>query len=141
MLPMKGYVVEAYYKWIVESGFTPYLLVDATVDHIEVPMEYVQDGQIVLNVAPQAIRDIVFHKSYVSFRTQFSGVTFSVYIPMIAILSIYANENGEGKAFDMAEEDYEHPIMQPMPLAHFTAQKDKESGSSGTGASHLRVVK
>ena len=140
MLPMKGYVVEAYYKWIVDSGFTPHLLIDATVDHIEVPMEYVQDGQIVLNMAPQAIRDPVFHKSYISFRTQFSGVTFYVYVPMIAILSIYAKENGEGKMFDMAEEDYDHPMMQPMPRSHFEGGDGGGSGG-GKGAAFLKIVK
>lgn len=137
MLPMKSYIVEAYYKWIVDSGFTPYLLIDATVDHIEVPVEYVQDGQIVLNMSPEAIRDPVFHKSYISFRTQFSGVTFYVYIPIIAVLSIYANENGEGKLFDMVEEDYDHPIMQPMPRSHF---EGGDGGGSG-GAAFLKIIK
>jgi stringent starvation protein B len=142
MLPIKAYVVEAYYKWIVESGFTPYLVVDATVDHIEIPTEHVRDGQIVLNMAPQAIRDPVFHKSYLSFRTQFSGVTHYIYIPMIAVLSVYAKENGEGKMFDISEEDYDHPVMQPMPRSHFDNKDGGDDGSGGSkAASHLKVVK
>lgn len=140
MLPMKGYIVEAYYKWIVDSGFTPYLLIDATVDHIEIPVEYVQDGQIILNMSPQAIRDPVFHKSYISFRTQFSGVTFYIYIPMIAVLSIYAKENGEGKAFDIADEDFDHPIMQPMPRSYFEGG-DGDGSGGGKGAAFLKIVK
>lgn len=142
MLPIKAYVVEAYYKWIVESGFTPYLVVDATADHVEVPVEHVRDGQIVLNMAPAAIRDLVFHKSYLSFRTQFSGVTYIIYVPMIAVLSIFAKENGEGKAFEMAEEDYDHPVMQPMPRSHFEGGEGDGSGSGGSkGASFLKVIK
>ena len=139
MLPIKAYVVEAYYKWIVDSGYTPYLIVDTTVDYVEVPKEYIQDDQIVLNMAPQAIRDLVFHRSYLSFRTQFSGITHTIYVPMIAVLSIYSKENGEGKAFDMAEEDYDHPIMQPMPRSHFEGNGGDTSG--GKGAPFLRVVK
>jgi len=143
MLPIKAYVVEAYYKWIVESDCTPHLVVDATVDHVEVPAEHVRDGQIVLNMAPQAIRALVFHKSYLSFRTQFSGVTHIIYVPMIAVQSIFAKENGEGKMFDIAEEDYDHPVMQPMPRSHF---EDNDGGNGGgssasKGASHLKVVK
>lgn len=137
MLPMKAYVVEAYYKWIVDSGFTPYVLVDSTVDHVDVPKEYIQDNQIVLNMAPKAIREPVFHRSYLSFRTQFSGVAYNIYVPMIAILSIYAKENSEGKVFDMAEEDYDHPIMQPMPRSHF----EEGDGGGAKGAPFLRVVK
>lgn len=141
MLPIKAYVVEAYYKWIDESGFTPYLVVDTTVDHVDVPKEYIQDNQIVLNMAPKAIRNLVFHRSYLSFRTQFSGVGYNIYVPMIAILSIYAKENGEGKMFDMAEEDYDHPVMQPMPRSHFEDENGGEGKGGAKGAPFLRVVK
>lgn len=141
MLPMKAYVVEAYYKWIVDSGYTPYLIVDTTVDYVEVPAEYIRDNQIVLNMAPQAIRDLTFNCSYLSFRAQFSGVTHIIYVPMIAVLSIYAKENGEGKMFDVAEEEDDHPAMQPMPRSHFEGGNDDGSGGASKGAPFLRVVK
>jgi stringent starvation protein B len=141
MLPMKGYVVEAYYKCIVDSGYTPYIIVDTTVDYVDVPKDYIRDDQIVLNMAPQAIRDPVFHKSYLSFRTQFSGVTFYVYVPMIAVLSIYAKENGEGKTFELVEEEYDHPIMQPMPRSHFEGGSGDDSSGGAKGAPFLRIVK
>ncbi len=141
MLPMKAYVVEAYYKWIVDSGCTPYIVVDATVEYVDVPKEYIHDGQIVLSAAPIAIRDLTFHRSYLSFRAQFSGVTHDIYVPMIAVLSIYAKENGEGKLFDIADEDYDHPVMQPMPRSHFEGGDGDGSGGGANGAPFLRVVK
>ena len=144
MLPMKAYVVEAYYKWIVDSGCTPYLLVDTSIDYVDVPAEYIQHDQIVLNMAPESIRDLTFNTSYISFLTQFSGVTRLIYVPIIAVLSIYAKENGDGRVFEGLDEDHDHPLMQPMPLSHFEGgdgDGDGDGSSGSGGASHLRVVK
>lgn len=139
MLPMKAYVVEAYYNWIVASGCTPYLLVDTSVDYVDVPAEYIRNDQIVLNMSPESICELTFNTSYISFLTQFSGVTRLIYIPIIAVVSIYAQENGEGKMFEGLDEDHDHPLMQPMPLSHFEGGGDGSGG--GKGAPHLRVVK
>ena len=137
MLPVKAYTIEGYYRWIVDSGCTPYLVVNTAVDHVEVPKEYVRHHQITLNMAPASLRELTFHPAYLSFLTQFAGVTHSIYVPMIAILSVYAKETGAGKVFEGLDEDYAHPLMQPMPLSHFTNNGKK---STAAGPSHLYIV-
>ncbi|MCD8525445.1 MAG: ClpXP protease specificity-enhancing factor SspB [Gammaproteobacteria bacterium] len=141
MLPVKAYVLEAYYKWITDSGYSAYLVVDATIDHVDVPQDYIEDGHIVLNISPQSIRDLVFDPSFVAFRAQFSGMTYSIYIPILAVLSIYAKENPDaGKSFDFFDEDDDHPLMQPMPRPEADGGADDSVG----GASHrpfLRILK
>lgn len=143
MLPIKAYVIEAYYKWIVASGFTPYIAVDATIDHVDVPQEHVRDGHIILNITPDSIRELVFNPSYISFLAQFSNITRRIYIPVVAIMSIYAKENGSGRAFDDIDEDHDHPLLQPMPYSHFEKDggDDGRGGQSGGGAPYLRVIK
>lgn len=141
MLPMKSYIVEAYYKWMVDSGYTPYLLIDATVDYVEVPLDYVEDGKIVLNIAPLATRDLKFHPSYLSFRTQFSGVTYSIYIPMIALHSIFSKENQEENIFDLSQEDIDHPALKPRPRSYFDNEEGGEAGASSKRPPFLKVIK
>ena len=64
MLPLRPYILPACYQWILESGKTPYLLVDANYEDVAVPQDYIQDGEIVLNLKPEAIRDLEMTKSY-----------------------------------------------------------------------------
>ena len=59
MKSSRPYLVRALYEWILDNACTPYLLVDATVAGVEVPQQYVKNGQIVLNVAPGAVAGIV----------------------------------------------------------------------------------
>ena len=92
-------------------------------------------------MSPEAIRELVFHTSYLSFLTQFGGVTHRIYVPIIAVVSIYAKENGEGKSFEDLDEDHDHPLMKPMPSAHFDDNRDGDGRRGRGDASHLRVVK
>lgn len=99
MRSSRPYLLAALYDWLVDSQCTPYLLVDATYSGVKVPEEFVDNGKIVLSIAPQAIRDWQLQPSYVSFHTLFSGVERDIYLPIAAILSIYAAENGQGMIF------------------------------------------
>jgi len=142
MLPIKVYFLEAYYKWISASGCTPYLVVDATVDYVEVPQDYVEDGHITLNISSQSIRDLVFDPSFIAFRAQFSGITYNVYIPILAVLSIYAKENPDaGKSFDFFDEDDDHPLMHPMPRPDDDVGGDDDSSGGGPRTPFLRILK
>lgn len=142
MLPIKVYVLEAYYKWITASGYTPYIVVDATVDFVEVPQDYIEDGHIIFNIASQSIRDLVFDPSFIAFRAQFSGITYSIYLPILSVLSIYAKENPEaGKSFDFFDEDDDHPLMQPMPRSDDKADSDDSEGGRASRPPFLRILK
>ena len=104
----KPYFIRAVYEWLVDSELTPYLMVDATSDMVQIPKQFVEDGQIVLNIAPQAVKDLTLGNTIIQFDTRFSGVSHNLRIPVIAVEAIYAHENGRGMAFnekDMDDDD------------------------------------
>ena len=103
MTSSRPYLVRAFYEWIVDNGLTPQLIVDATVEGVAVPQEFVHDGRIVLNVAARAVRNLELGNDFVSFSARFSGSPFSIEVPIRAVLAVYAAENGVGMAFQ--EED------------------------------------
>lgn len=96
----KPYILRALYEWIVDNECTPHLLIDATAADVEVPTQYVKDGQIVLNISPSAVVDLVMTNSAVCFRGRFGGVPTEVSAPVGSILGIYARENGQGMVFE-----------------------------------------
>lgn len=99
MTSSRPYLIRAMYQWIVDNGMTPHLLVDISVDGCMVPAEHVQDGKIVLNIAPMAVNGLVLGDDEISFSARFSGKSQSIHAPIPAILAIYARENGQGMMF------------------------------------------
>ena len=99
MKPSRPYIVKALYDWLIDSELTPYLVVNAAEDNVIVPLEFVEDDQIVLNISPSAVRNIFIDDEAVSFNARFSGKPMDVYVPMLAVMAIYARENGEGMGF------------------------------------------
>ena len=106
------YLLRAINEWILDNGCTPYLILDAAVNDTSVPMDYVKDGQIVLNISTTAIRDLVIGDDHVAFSGRFGGVPHEIFAPMKAVMGIVAKENGEGMWFPREETDPEPP---PMP--------------------------
>ncbi len=96
----RPYMLRALYEWIVDNDCTPYILVDANHLNVKVPPGYAADGQIVLNTAPTAVRYFTIENQAISFEALFSGAPFSLYVPIAAVLAIYARENGQGMFFD-----------------------------------------
>ena len=99
MTSSRPYLVRAMYQWIADNGMTPHLLVDVTVDGVLVPPEHVQNGKIILNIAPMAVSNLVLGDEEVSFSARFSGQSMGIVIPVDAILAVYAKENGQGMMF------------------------------------------
>jgi len=83
----------------MDSGYTPQIAVNATVSGVQVPHAYVRDGQIVLNVHPQAVDQLEIGNETISFFARFGGKSEPVLIPVGAVLAIYARENGHGIQF------------------------------------------
>lgn len=106
MTPSRPYLVRAIYEWLNDNNLTAHVLIDATRPGVTVPAASVQDGRIVLNIAPGAVRDLFIHNDALSFSARFGGVPMQVMAPMAAVLAIYARENGQGMFF---EEDGEFP--------------------------------
>lgn len=128
----KPYLLRAIHEWIVDSNLTPHLLVSGEAPGLEVPPQAIQDGQLVLNVSPSAIRDLVMDNDGVSFVTRFAGVSQAVWVPIAAVEGIYARENGQGMAFpeEVGESSPESPL----------SDSDSEGHKPAKGPS-LRVVK
>ena len=99
MTPSRPYLLRAFYEWLLDNDMTPHLLVDANARMVQVPQQFARDGQIVLNIAPQAVVAFTMDKEAVSFNARFGGVPQQVYIPMAAVLAIHARENGVGTFF------------------------------------------
>lgn len=103
MTSSRPYLLRALYEWMLDNDCTPHILVFADAEGVEVPREHVQNGQIVLNIAPTAVVHLLIDKEAVSFNARFSGKSMDIYIPMHAIMGIVTRENGQGMMFDFSE--------------------------------------
>ena len=99
MIPLRPYLLRAVYDWTLESGFTPHILVDATLDGVKVPTDYVRDGRITLNIHPQAVHALELGNERVQFSARFGGRAMDVEVPIVAVLAVFAKENGRGIVF------------------------------------------
>ena len=95
----KPYLLRGMVQWMEDNGLTPQMLVDATVDGVNVPPEHVKAGKIVLNIALQATSRRDMDNDFVSFGARFGGVAREIWVPMAAVLAVYARENGQGMTF------------------------------------------
>lgn len=132
MLPSKPYFFSALYQWIVDSGCTPHIVVDASLSDVQVPHRFVKNGQIVLNIAPGAVIGLLMDKKTVTFNARFGGVPFEVYVPMYAIMGIYAKENGQGMMFEAEPFNGPDPGQEGLDTSGIRKGPNKPS---------LRVVK
>lgn len=120
MTSSRPYLVRAMYQWIADNGMTPHLLADTLVEGIQVPAEHIQNGKIILNIAPMAISSLVLGDTEITFSARFSGKSLGIYIPIDAVLAIYAKENGQGMMFSeddgaISSPDGDDPEPDPDP--------------------------
>lgn len=99
MTSSRPYLIRAMYQWIADNGMTPHLLVDVSVDGVRVPTQHIQNGKIILNIAPMAINGLVLGDTEITFSARFSGQSMGLLIPVEAVLAVYAKENGQGMMF------------------------------------------
>jgi stringent starvation protein B len=94
----RPYLIRALYDWCTDNGFTPYVavLVDETV---QVPREYVKNGEIVLNISFDATSSLKLGNDFIEFRARFAGTAREIMVPVSRVIAIYARENGQGMAF------------------------------------------
>lgn len=134
-MPTRPYLLRAIYEWTNDNNLTPYLLVNAEENGVSVPRQHVQDGQIVLNIAPHAVQQMLMDQDSVSFNARFGGVSQQLYIPMYAVLGLYARENGQGLFFDPQEYDGQRP---EAPINQLEA--DNPESPAPTKKPSLRVL-
>ncbi len=112
----KPYMVRAIHEWCMDNGCTPHLLI-AVDSHTRVPMAYVKNGEIVLNVNYSATKDLLIDNEAISFSARFGGVSQNLYVPMHAVKGIFARENSQGMFFEIEEPS-------------ITTAKEKETSAS-----------
>ena len=147
MMPRRPYLLRAFYEWIVDNELTPYIVVDATMNGVRVPEEFIQDGQIVLNVAPNSVGNLEMGNEAVTFNARFGGRPHSLILPLYAIQAIYARENGAGTmfepedAYDLSDDGiFEEETLQSVS-EDASSSDEKPESPRPTGRPSLRVVK
>lgn len=129
MTSSKPYLIRAIYEWILDNQMTPHLVVDANYPDTRVPMEFVDEGRLVLNIAPGAVRGLVIGNDWIEFNARFSGVARDILVPSEAIIGIFTRENGQGMVFP----EPHYPVSAaedaaPSPGATLRAVDDGDSG-------------
>ncbi|CAM8642486.1 SspB Stringent starvation protein B [Comamonadaceae bacterium] len=103
----RPYLIRALYEWCTDNGFTPFIAVQVD-ESVRVPMEFVKDGEIVLNVSFDATSALKLGNEFIEFKGRFGGVARDIMVPVVRVLAIYARENGQGMAF---------PVSPLLPVA------------------------
>jgi len=132
----RPYLIRSLYEWILDNDCTPHILVHADAEGVEVPRQHVQNGQIVLNIAPTAVVDLLMDNEAISFNARFSGSPTDIYIPIHSVIGIVTKENGQGMMFDFME-----PPEPPEPSPDNTDENNKGSETRKTSKPTLTLVK
>ncbi|WP_033075846.1 ClpXP protease specificity-enhancing factor [Thalassotalea sp. ND16A] len=101
MTSNKPYLIRAFYDWILDNELTPYIAVDANYPNVMVPEQYIEDGQIILNISPASLGAISMAGEVIEFSARFGGKVEHLYVPFEAVGAIYARENGVGSSFSV----------------------------------------
>ena len=125
----KPYLIRALHQWCSDNGFTPFMAVFVD-SRVEVPMEFVKNDEIVLNLSTEACHQLQMENDYISFQARFGGVPKKILVPITHILAIYAKENGQGMSFP-----FDPTQLKAMPTsdkAEHNAEKAKTARPSLT---------
>jgi len=138
----KPYLIRAIYEWCVDQGFTPYLAVQVD-KHTHVPSGYVHEGQILLNIGPEATHQLKIDNELVTFQARFNGVAHQIVAPINNVIAIYARENGQGMAFEISGALENSPAGTAPDSAVAGTEPPDESPPppSPPRGSHLKVIK
>lgn len=121
----KPYLIRALHEWCSDNGLTPHLLVSVNA-YTQVPMTYVKDGEIVLNLNYSATKGLLIDNDAITFSARFNGVSTDLYIPMNAVRGLFARENGQGMFFEIEAEPAVVPEAEEQP-AQDKSDKKKPS--------------
>jgi stringent starvation protein B len=126
----RPYLIRALYEWCTDNGFTPYVavLVD---DSVQVPREYVKNGEIVLNISYDATSSLKLGNDFIEFKARFAGTAREIMVPVNRVIAIYARENGQGMAF---------PVPVTTPPAEEAARTSPLSSVPAAPADEGKVV-
>ena len=129
-------MLRAMHEWISDNAQTPHIVVDAAMQGVEVPRQYVQDGMIILNVSTHATSGLALGNDLVRFRARFGAATYDVSVPVAAVLGIYARETGQGMIFSEADAPPPPPESPQSPTDGSPTNTESKRGKQT-----LKVVK
>ena len=129
-LSTRPYLIRAIYEWCIDSSLTPYLAVRAD-EHTEVPRAHVKDGEIILNLSADAVRNLLMGNEMITCTGRFSGAPFDLMIPVTSVIGIFAKENGQGLVFQNGNPE------NPPP----SSERGDSQAESNKRKPQLRVVK
>lgn len=140
----RPYLIRALYDWCSENGFTPYVAVKVD-NSVQVPREYVQGGEIVLNVSMDATSSLKLGNDFIEFKARFGGKPREIMVPIHRVMAIYARENGQGMAFPVSDEEssaaalsaVDSPTLESMD----TEDKPETPSPSHPGRPALKRIK
>ena len=138
MKSRRPYLLRAIHEWISDSECTPHIVVDAAVQGVDVPRQYVRDGKIVLNLSWSATAQLSMGSDEISFNGRFGGTSMAVRIPMDAVLAVYARETGQGMIF---ADDESSPAPQSPDPRQPSTDGPPEPPQRPAGRAKLKVVK
>ena len=121
----RPYLIRALYDWCSENGFTPYVAVKVDAS-VQVPREYVQGGEIVLNVSMDATSSLKLGNDFIEFKARFGGKPRDIMVPIHRVMAIYARENGQGMAFPITEDGAPVTTLSAVNLNEAQSRSDDE---------------
>src|SRR5690349_7673877 len=126
----RPYLIRALYDWCTDNGLTPYVAVQVD-DTVQVPREYVKNGEIMLNISYDATSSLKLGNDFIEFKARFAGSAREIMVPVNRVIAIYARENGQGMAFPVpvpgsAAEEAPTPSSRPSPLSSVPAVPAEE---------------
>lgn len=128
------YLIRAIHEWCVDNGLTPHLLVKVDT-HTRVPVAFVKNGEIVLNMNYTAVKDLHIDNEAVVFSARFNGVAQHLYVPIGRVAGIFARENGQGMFFDVVDGN------EPAPERVQSVAMQPLSEDEPVKKNHLKIVK
>jgi stringent starvation protein B len=128
----KPYLIRALHQWCTDFGFTPFIAVFVD-GRVEVPMEYVKNNEIVLNLSVEACHQLQIDNDWISFQARFGGIPRKIMVPVSHVLAVYARENGQGMSFPFDPEKARD--------LHIAASPDEGLDKPKLGKPSLRIVK
>ena len=136
----KPYLIRAIWEWCCDNGFTPYISVQVDA-RTRVPREFIRDGQIVLNIGPEASNKLEIGNDFIEFQARFGGVARQLSVPVDQVIAIYSRENGAGMAFEI---DGEASLAEAEPAAEVveaSAEEPPEPPRPERGRPKLQRIK
>lgn len=133
MTANQPYLLRAFFDWILDNDLTPYMVVSADYPNVTIPTQFINNGQIVLNVSPSACVNFSMDLEHVQFQARFSGKPMLVSFPCAAVSAVYAKENGAGTAFMVPEISDEKASTGPA----LVTDKNKTTVQENNGNSEL----